>query len=48
MRAALKWSAFFLTTLALAVPGEAFAQTFDGDFSVSSGAVIQTDFVDES
>jgi len=48
MRAALKWSAFFLTTLALAVPREALAQTFDGDFSISSGAVYQTAFVDEA
>ena len=30
---------FLLALLGLSAPGAALAQTFDGDFSVSSGAV---------
>ncbi|MBI2384944.1 MAG: right-handed parallel beta-helix repeat-containing protein [Elusimicrobia bacterium] len=48
MRAPPKRLAFFLSLLALSVPGAALAQTFDGDFSVSSGAVYQTAAVDEA
>lgn len=47
MRAPPKRSAFLLCLLALAA-SPALAQTFDGDFSVSSGAVYQTAFVDEA
>jgi len=48
MRAPPKRLASFLALFALTVPGAALAQTFDGDFSLSSGAVYQTAFVDEA